>query len=407
MNIKIFLITISLLIGIVYTKAQNPTIKPSFQIDYKSKDGFTGPTKDKPQSKLWYMDSEWWAILPNSSGFPSLWQRTENGWSEHKEVQKKLTNIPGQVDVWYENRIATAVGVSDTSLYVFKVAPAEESNTTWKGEVLSQLILPKMKEPKIETATITRDGKGVWWVAADVGESAIYVWSSKDALTWSSPLLIAENIHSDDISAIAAVNNSIIVLWSNQTGDYYFDSREHQNNQPIDMWSVIHRVASGDKTADDHINTALSNDGTLWVTTKSEKDEVGSPNLILRVRDPHGRWENFPYLNHEINTWPSRPVVIATPKPTEILAGHTIYNKKEVNKGEIVFGVVDTTASEILIHQKTVISPKSEDGNRVNDITGPKHPFPADGPWIILASDNVGNVYEADLRTFFNNEIKM
>lgn len=40
------------------------------------------------------------------------------------------------------------------------------------------------------------------------------------------------------------------------------------------------------------------------------------------------------------------------------------------------------------------------------NVTGPKFPFPANGPWIILASDSEGRVYEADLRNFLKIQDK-
>ena len=55
--------------GVAFT----PTTSPAFQVDYPA------PTADKPQSKLWFMDGCWWALLPRATG-PSLWQRTETGW---------------------------------------------------------------------------------------------------------------------------------------------------------------------------------------------------------------------------------------------------------------------------------------------------------------------------------------
>jgi hypothetical protein len=103
-------------------EGQKVTTKPSFHVNFTSRLGLhnSSPTSDKPQSKLWYMNSHWWALL-NSSSAPTLWQRTGNGWKEHKEVSNSLKGIPGQADVWYENRTATAITVSDTFLYIIRL----------------------------------------------------------------------------------------------------------------------------------------------------------------------------------------------------------------------------------------------------------------------------------------------
>lgn len=383
-------------------KSEYFSIEPSFRINFKNKGGF-GHTKDKPQSKLWYMDNYWWAILPGEEG-PLLWQRTSEGWIEHEEIYRSLKGIPGQADVWYENRQATAVGVSDSALCIFRLKPKKvnDVNGQWQAEVLSYLDIPHIK-PKIETATIVKDNSGVWWVAADVGENSIYVWNSEDSKKWSKPLLIGNDIDPDDISCITAIRDKVIVLWSNQKHDAIY-AREHINGQAGDQWSDVIVVESGGDTADDHINTAVSPDGTLWVVTKNEIDKAGYPNLVLRVREPNGHWKNYPYLIREQYLVPSRPVVITTPDQNLILTGHTLYNYKERNKGQIIFGIVDTTSSNILVNSNVVIDPKDTSKNlRINDITGPKHSFPPDAPWIILASNVEGYIHEADLRLFLKN----
>src|SRR5699024_5897351 len=199
--------------------------------------------------------------------------------------------------------------------------------------------------------------------------------------------------------------HAVIVIWSDQRAEAVY-CREHQNGDAIDNWSAIHTVASGNSTADDHINTALSADGTLWVTTKNEVDKVGSPNLVLRVREPDGRCVNFLYMTRRKYVIPSRPVILTTPNPNLILSGYTVYDHENKNRYDdrIAFGIIDTTSDKILIKRKKVIVPDPSLEIMINNITGPKAAFPSDGPWIILASDSEGNIYEADLKTYFDEE---
>ena len=380
---------------------QKVTTMPDFHVNFSGSSVLSTPTADKPQSKLWFMDSYWWALLPDSTG-PTLWQRTDSGWKEHAEIENDVKGIPGRADVWYENRVVTAVGVSDSSLCVFRMTTQDSAGISWHAEVLGFLNMPQ-KSPDIETATIVKDATGVWWVAADVGGNAIYVWSSKDAIHWSN-ILMGEGVSPDDISCIAALKNEVVVIWSNQKTKAVY-CREHSNGQPMNGWSAIHTIASGNETADDHINTAISANGTLWVTTKNSLDKIGYPQLVLRVRVPDGTWKNYPYLTLGKYIGPSRPVVITTPDPALILSGYTVYDHRNKNRYDdrIVFGVLDTASTEILTKQKEVIVPDTSLKIMVNNITGPKAMFPPNGPWIILASDSKGNVYEADLRAFLGN----
>ncbi len=68
---------------------------------------------------------------------------------------------------------------------------------------------------------------------------------------------------------------------------------------------------------------------------------------------------------------------------------------------------MDTTKSKILYRITSVIAPDTTvwvGKNRINDVTGPKPPFPEKAPWIVLASDREGRVYEADLAKFFDQQ---
>ena len=101
---------------------------------------------------------------------------------------------------------------------------------------------------------------------------------------------------------------------------------------------------------------------------------------------------------------PSRPVVLTTPDRGRVLSGHTIYDKRSPYADRIDFGRVDTLAPAVLVDQTTVIAPDTSVKVKVNNITGPKQMFPDDGSWIILASDEKGNVYESDLKPLFGGE---
>ena len=367
-------------------KSNEPASRPVFQVD------FVYPTADKPQSKLWYKDGCWWTILPRSGG-PSLWQRTGSGWKEHPEVNKALAGVPGRADVWADKDGVTAVGVTADSLVVFRLT-ARHPDGAWDARVLGVLKPPAGKE-NIETATITRDGKGEWWVAAD-GTHTIYTWHSVDGKLWSKAILLKDGVNKDDISVITTLHGSVLETWSNQDEEAV-QYRLHIDGHAETDWGPQGIVEAGHKTADDHLHTALTPDGTVWLVSKNSVDSNGYPQLVLRVRHLSGGWSNFPYAPRTAKAEPSRPVIMATPDGS-LLAGHTIYDKTDRNHDRIEFGRIDTTAAGILVNKRVVILPAAELHAKVNDCTVSKAPFPADGPWIVLASDAEGRVYEVDLR---------
>lgn len=370
-----------------------PTTRPDFQVDKPY------PTTDKPQSKLFYMYGCWWAVLPKTAG-PSLWQRTPNGWIEHTEIAKVLKGIPGRADIWPNNNQITAVAVDTNKLVVFRLnASQNKSGIKWTAAILATLILPNATG-EIETATIARDGKGHWWVAAAV-DKQVCVWNApKDGKRWTKSFIIADGIKDDDICMITELPGGVGVVWSDQVRETV-SMRVHKDGQPSEKWGDIITIEAGNKTADDHLNAALSTNGTLWIATKNSVDKNEEPQFVLRVRELNGTWKNFSYAPVTTIKQPTRPIVIATADPSIVLSGHTVSDTRNSFLGEIVFGRVDTSLAGILKNVRTVIAPDTTGwlkGNRVNDVTGPKKPFPMNVPWIVLASDKEGRVYEADLR---------
>jgi hypothetical protein len=209
--------------------------------------------------------------------------------------------------------------------------------------------------------------------------------------------VLADGISDDDICTIAAVPGGVGVIWADQVRDQVV-MRRHLNGQPIDHWESPETAEAGNKTADDHLNTALAADSTLWVVTKNSVDKIGQPQLVLRIRSRQGQWTNKPYANLDSVNHPTRPVIIATDDPTVFLAGHTVYDYTAPFRWHIVFGRVDTRQPSLLVNPRVVIYPDSLYKSQINDITDSKRPLPAGAPWIVLTSDKAGNVYEADLR---------
>lgn len=363
-------------------RAQQAVSRAVFTVDYAS------PTADKPQSKLWYQDACWWAVLPRAGG-PSLWQRTAAGWVEHPGVYHALKGIPGRADVWHDTDGVMAVGVSRDSLAVFHLS---RNNNEWQAALRAVLKTPAPEN--IETATIARDAAGEWWVAAD-GDVSVYAWHSVDGRRWSKAIRLKEGIGKDDICTIAAVDDGVMAIWSNQQEDAV-QYRLHRNGHHAEDWEPQGITEAGRRTADDHLHTAPGAGGALWLVSKNSVDSLGRPQLVLRVREKNGGWKNYPYANRNAMLEPSRPVVMATPQPELMLAGHTVYHKN--GNGYIEFGRLDTTQTGILVDKRIVIAPDPSLHAKVNNCTVSKAPFPADGPWIILASDEKGRVYEADLR---------
>ncbi|HPN35686.1 MAG TPA: hypothetical protein PK843_14315 [bacterium] len=368
---------------------------PVFRVNYKN------PTADKPQSKLWYAGESWWALLPTSTG-PCLWQRTKDGWKEHAYAAEQLAGISGRADVWPEKNRVLAAAVKELkvnrSISVFLLDMKKSARgICWQAKTVAELY-PPCPDETIETATIIRDGKGRWWVAAVAG-TTVYVWSSPaNGRRWTCTAL-AQGVHRDDICVVTPLaDGEIGVLWSDQVRDAVL-LRVHRDKNPSEQWDAEQVIDQGHRTADDHLNTALSPDGTLWLATKNSVDQVGKPQFVLRVRSRTGRWTNIPYVIKGERQWQSRPIVMATQDPGVVFSayGGSELAPPLLRHPVIVCSLIDTTRAAILKEPHVVISPDSACSQSVQNVTGPRHAFPAKAPWIILASDSEGRVYEADV----------
>lgn len=363
------------------------------------------PTADKPQSKLWHMKGDWWAILPTSSG-PSLWKRGKKRWVEHKSVRKSLPMIPGRADVWADENVITAVSVDSQELVVFRLTQKKLFFwDKWHTEILATL-RPPVGEGEIETATIAQDKAGSWWVAADFGDKVVVWHAGSDCYEWSDPIVLSEGIDEDDISLVTVLPEGVGVIWSDQNTESV-RMRIHLDGDPFESWSKIVTIDEGNLTADDHLNAALSADGTLWLASKNGVDIEGKPQFVLRVRSPEGKWSNFPYADMDPLRLPSRPIIITSEDPAIVLSAHSVYHSGNPYLGEIVFGLVDTADPEILTRVTSIISPDTTRWvgvNRINDVTGSKRPFKTGAPWILLASDKDGKVYESNLVIKFKDQ---
>jgi hypothetical protein len=244
----------------------------------------------------------------------------------------------------------------------------------------------------LETATICRDREGRWWVAFDRGRTISVFWTTDAAgLQWSEPFTVGTDVGSDDISAIFALRDRIGVLWSDQKSDaVYF--REHLDPQAPESWNELIIVDRGRKTADDHLHGVIAEDGTLFVATKNSVDKIGEPQQVLRVRRPDGRWENYSYALLEEKLAPSRPIALLGGSPPQLYLLHTMYDRRSVGERRdfITLMMTDRHRLELADQGTRFLSAAKS----INNVTGPRRMPPVGIPWIVLASDGDGNVYE-------------
>ena len=351
------------------------------------------PTKDKPQSKLWFAHGSWWAWLPVQHG-SSIWRRLAAGWERQPELDAALQGLPGQADVWAEGDTVCSVLVEPRRLAVVRLKWDSGRRSYRLAAEPARFAMPEGGEP-VETATIARDGSQRWWIAYNFRRKMLARTSRSAAGDdWTEPIAVGEQLASeDDICAIAAMPGGVGVVWSDQDHEaVYF--RRHSDGAAPESWEVIEIAEQGGKTADDHISLAVARDGTLYAATKNSVDRVDHPQHVLRVRDPRGKWSNHPYAPLTREHQPTRPIVQLVEEPARLYLLHTVgLRGREPTHSSIVVQTADPKRPDPTGTARTLI----DGATAVNNVTGSKAPLPRQGPWIVLASDAAGNVYEARL----------
>lgn len=340
-------------------------------------------TKDKPQSKLWYAHGSWWAWLPVSDG-GSVWRRTDSGWRRQTNLDAALRGLPGQADVWADSDGVRAVLVGPDELAVAALKwqsgryVPDGPPVRWKHD-----------GPATETATIARGHDGIWWVGYDLGKKMLLRRSiQRDGLAWRAPVVMNErDTADDDICAVAALPGGVGLIWSDQAHDGVYFRRPGE---------AIEVVAEGGLTADDHINAAVGEDGTLYVAMKNSVDTVGQPQLVLRVRSRGGKWSSIQYAPKTATELPSRPIAVAGGRPERLFLLHTVYEPGPAAERRDWIAAIVSLTNNLRIDGPASQVERSE-RTRLNDVTGPKHRWPEKAPWIVLSSDAAGGIYETRL----------
>lgn len=290
----------------------------------------SSPTKDKPQSKLWFTHGTWWGILYSdgvADGVPS-----GNYIHRFDAATQTMQNTRVAVDerdrshadvLWDEvrQRLYVVSTLESGALKLYRFDYADGAYTTDPGFPI------RLSDNGSESATIALDSTGVLWVtitqAADgsgrcvaTQRCIVRVMHSTDADYRWTPLVdlpVDGNVvKAVDISAVVAFGgNQIGIAWSNQLdGSFRFAS--HADGAPDSEWTAA-IIVIGPGAADDHINLKADDAGRVYLVAKSSingpvRTPPETPLITLFVRETGGLWRSAPVWTVRDNL--TRPQVV-------------------------------------------------------------------------------------------------
>jgi hypothetical protein len=277
------------------------------------------PTTSKPESKLWFNDGAWWAVMATPAGNnvdyhifklnlrTQRWHDTGVLVDSRASTRQDVLSNGNTLLIASHKYVSTARTTIDPGdmihLYRFHYdgsTYAQDSDTT--------IVQPQ----KTETFVIDRDGSGSVWgtwvqggqvlVASTQGSCATGV--AAPACDWGSPVSIAP-ASEDDISSIVRVGSDVAVVWSDTRNkdDCHIFFRLHQGG----VWGASEDAGGGPKMADDHVNVKVFG-GRVFVATKTKFGGQTRPGTMLLVRNGANSWKHYTVTSASLDH--TRPIVV-------------------------------------------------------------------------------------------------
>lgn len=235
------------------------------------------PSENKPQSKLWYLDGAWWALMVDAGGTLVHIHELmpDHTWRNTGTRVDDRVNSSG--DALWSSRdgrlyVASRADGSNLKVNAFTYDPAGRS---WS--VVAGFPVTVNSGGGSESATLDQDSLGRLWVTYTRASRIWVAHSGTDRTTWTAgfqPSVPDTVIKSDDISALIAFGSSIGVLWSDQeSGAFRFAI--HDDAAADSVW----RVENVPMAADDHINLKQlvgDQQGRIFAAIKTSADEAAT-----------------------------------------------------------------------------------------------------------------------------------
>jgi hypothetical protein len=268
-------------------------------------------TAEKPESKLWYHDGQWWATLYSPTG---------RGHRIHRLDPATRSWIDTGVLVDERPRSRQDVLSEGSRLYI----ASRFAGTSAQNRLVRYSYLPSTRTYALdagfpvaiagggaETITLAKDSRGTLWIAYVLGQRVFESHTLGSDTQWSTPavLPVAEGttVSADDIAAVVALPGAIGVFWnSHVTSSFYF--AVHADGLPATdpaAWRLEIATRSSN-VADDHVNLKVAPDGRLFAVVKTDRTGPDATTIGLLVRSPSGVWSPL-HKVASLAVEPSRP----------------------------------------------------------------------------------------------------
>ena len=378
------------------------------------------PTGSKPESKLWFNDGFWWAVMfktIGASGDYNIFKLdpATQTWSDTGVLLDGRINSRADA-LWDEasGKLYVASHLFDETpafepapqpdnsmkLFRFSYDPSTDAYSLDAG-------FPKeIDNQKSETLVIDKDSTGRLWATwtqqdplSDPLAPVFQVFvkkttgacaapgASASACNWSSPIDLPgtsdTGLTIDDISsAIAFGGSKIGVMWSNQTTGV-MSFAVHNDGAADASWAVETAFNGDPNNADDHINLKSDASGRVFASVKTKFTSASAAGIALLVRGAGGGWS--PHTVTSANLGHTRPIVVLDETNDVVHVYAT--------GGGVIFEKTSSLSSISFPSGNGTEVMKDASSLNVNNATSTKQVVDGTSGLVVLAANDVTNTY--------------
>jgi hypothetical protein len=347
-------------------------------------------TRDKAQSKLWWNDGSWWAVMINPYySEVHIFELADGNWRDTGVFVDGRAVSSADV-VWTGSKLYIASRTSTGDLLLQRYTYG--AGRTWTPVSATPERIAAGGGQSLTIGVDTQDRVWASWVT----QNRVWISSSKPGGTgWGTPINPAggDGAHDDDATAITAISGRIGVLWSNQSnGSFQWMSRA--DTAPPAQWDAAQVVVQGANLADGHINFAVSPTGDLYAAVKTSLGDSGeplaSPLIEVLHRDPAGSWSKTTAAT--VDNQMTRAQLMITKDGKYLLLAAS----SPQNGGSVYFKLATTANLRFAPGKGTLLI--GWEGATINDATTTRDPIDPAVPLVVLASDSAyARYYHAEL----------
>jgi PKD repeat protein len=404
------------LVGVIPATAVPAVPGPGYQ-DFQynpgpdSSPGGDAVTGARNQSKVWFNDGIWWAVMFDKTNaanpayrIQSLNMATQT-WTTGGTATQADKRNKSHADVlsdgntlWMASSHKSGTNVPPNGdLQVFKFT---YNATTKKYTIVAgfpKTIAGSVGSKGTESATIAKAPNGQLWVAytqddatpATTAKVKVVNSTTAAGTVWNAPVEIpggTSPITTNDVAAITNVNGGVGVFWSNQSStDHAFYFSVHPDGG---SWSARETAYNPALGADGHLSVRTNTNGDVLAAVKTSQTGA-SPLIGVLRRTAGGTWESI----HTVATSagavdPTRPILVIDAANNEA----DVFMTNQVDGGTITRRTASLTTLDFGAPSSGTTFIASSADPKISDATSSKQVATAESGIIVLASDRTDTV---------------